>query len=62
MIVVCKKHVNKGLKMIFLPHVQPISKENTLSGHFKCQVCAQNADFKLYNFQSNRKQITQEAI
>lgn len=62
MIVVCKKHVNKGLKMIFLPHIQPISDENMLYGNYKCQICSQKADFKLYNFESQRKQSIKEAM
>ncbi|MGM0873882.1 MAG: hypothetical protein ACQEWV_03625 [Bacillota bacterium] len=60
MIIVCKKHVNKGLKMIFLPHVQQIPTE--LSGNFKCQICAQQADFKLYNFVAQRKQAVKKAM
>lgn len=60
MIIVCKKHVNKGLKMIFLPHVQPIPEE--LCGNFKCEVCSQQADFKLFNFLSKRKQAVKKAM
>jgi predicted nucleotide-binding protein (sugar kinase/HSP70/actin superfamily) len=62
MIIVCKKHVNKGLNMIFLPHVQPISDENKLTGIFKCQICCQQADYKLYNFITQRKQDVKKAI
>jgi predicted nucleotide-binding protein (sugar kinase/HSP70/actin superfamily) len=62
MIVVCKKHVNNGLKMIFLPHVQSISDENKLTGNFICEICSQKADFKLYNFQSQKKQAVKQAM
>jgi predicted nucleotide-binding protein (sugar kinase/HSP70/actin superfamily) len=62
MIFVCKKHVKKGLKMMFLPHIQPISDENKITGNFHCHVCAQRADFKLYNFESHRKQAVKKAM
>ncbi|MCM3588248.1 hypothetical protein M3182_21325 [Mesobacillus maritimus] len=55
MITVCKQHVNQGLKMIFLPHIQPIHNEEKLTGDVKCQVCSQNADYKLYNFERQRR-------
>jgi len=54
-IIVCKQHVNQGLKMIFLPHIHPISKEEKRTGEVKCQVCAQSADYKLYNFERQSK-------
>ncbi|MCM3651722.1 hypothetical protein [Metabacillus litoralis] len=62
MIFVCKKHVKKGLKMVFLPHIQSISDENKITGNFHCHACAQWADFKLYNFESHRKQAVKKAM
>jgi hypothetical protein len=62
MILVCEKHVNQGLKKILLPHVQSISDENKLTGNFKCDICAQKADFKLYNFESRRNQLVKKAM
>lgn len=56
MIAVCKQHVNQGVKMIFLPHVKPISDD------MKCQLCGGKADFKLYNFESQRKSRMKQAI
>jgi hypothetical protein len=49
MIKVCTKHVKEGLAVIHLPHIQVISKEDKLFGQYKCQVCQQKADYKLFN-------------
>jgi predicted nucleotide-binding protein (sugar kinase/HSP70/actin superfamily) len=62
MIVVCKKHVNKGLKMIFLPHIQPISDEYKLDANLNCQICAQQADFKLFNLLPQRTQLIKQSM
>jgi predicted nucleotide-binding protein (sugar kinase/HSP70/actin superfamily) len=62
MIVVCKKHVNKGLKMIFLPHIQPISDEYKESANFNCKICAQQADFKLFNFLPQREHLVKQSM
>lgn len=56
MILVCQKHVKQGLKMLYLPHVRPIS------GDCKCFYCEKQADFKLYNFETHRKQWVREAM
>lgn len=62
MIMVCKQHVNQGLKMIFLPHIQPITIEMKQICEFDCQICGNEADFKLYNFDSQRKQNIKQAM
>jgi hypothetical protein len=54
-IFVCKQHVYKALKVIFLPHIQAISDDNKLHKEVKCQVCGKQADYKLYNFIPQRK-------
>ncbi|QNF28673.1 hypothetical protein [Metabacillus elymi] len=55
MVLVCKQHVHKALKIIFLPHIQSISDDNKLLEEVKCQVCGKQADYKLYNFIPQRK-------
>ncbi|MGN7295765.1 hypothetical protein [Ferdinandcohnia sp. SAFN-114] len=62
MIVVCKQHVNQGLEMIFLPHIQPIPDEMRISGSFKCLICEQKADYKLFNFENHRKSAIKKAM
>jgi predicted nucleotide-binding protein (sugar kinase/HSP70/actin superfamily) len=62
MVIVCKKHVIKGLKMIFLPHIQPIPNENKLNGNLICHICAQQADFKLFNFVPQRNHGIKKAM
>jgi hypothetical protein len=54
-VLVCKQHVHKALKIIFLPHIQSISDDNKLLEEVKCQVCGKQADYKLYNFIPQRK-------
>ena len=54
-IFVCKQHVHKALKVIFLPHIQSISEDYKLHNEVKCQVCGKQADYKLYNFIPQRK-------
>ncbi|MDM5228439.1 hypothetical protein QUF73_20135 [Cytobacillus sp. NJ13] len=55
MVLVCKQHVSKALKMIFLPHIQSISNDNKVLKEVKCQACGKQADYKLYNFMPQRK-------
>jgi len=62
MIAVCKQHVNQGVKIIFLPHVQPIPEDLKNMGTMKCHLCGEKADFKLYNFESQRKSLMKKAI
>jgi hypothetical protein len=44
MVVVCKVHVNKGLKDMVTPHVQKLPEKN----NFKCAFCQTKGDFKLF--------------
>jgi predicted nucleotide-binding protein (sugar kinase/HSP70/actin superfamily) len=62
MVFVCKKHVNKGLTMIFLPHVQLISSYENDNGNYKCQICSAHADYKLFNFIPKREQNVKDAM
>jgi hypothetical protein len=54
MVIVCTKHVNKGLKMLHLPHVLPISSEDKANGKNKCHFCGHPSDYKLFNYYKSR--------
>jgi len=56
-VFVCKKHVQKALKVIYLPHIQSINDDDSVFKKVKCQVCEKQADYKLYNFISQRKRV-----
>jgi hypothetical protein len=54
-VFVCKRHVCKALKVIFLPHIQSISDDYKRQEELECEVCGKQADYKLYNYLSQRK-------
>ncbi|MGP4039211.1 hypothetical protein ACTWP4_04770 [Gracilibacillus sp. D59] len=58
MVFVCKQHVRKALKVIFLPHIQSISDDYKLLEELECEVCGKQADYKLYNFYHKEKKLS----
>lgn len=62
MIFVCPQHVKEGLKMIYLPHVHSISDKAKASQNARCDFCFQQANYKLFDCFSNRKQVLKKII
>ncbi|KMJ55208.1 hypothetical protein AB685_28440 [Bacillus sp. LL01] len=62
MIKGCTKHVKEGLEVIHLPHIHLLSHEDKKFGNYKCQVCNQKADYKLFNYFPQKEQLLKTVI
>jgi CxxH/CxxC protein (TIGR04129 family) len=59
MIFVCSNHVKDALKITFVPHVQLLQEQESISS--SCHLCSNRAKYKLFNYVHQRKK-TKEAI
>jgi hypothetical protein len=62
MIIVCSKHVKEGLEIIHLPHIHFISNEDKEFGNYRCHICCEKADYKLFNFFPQKKLTLENVI